>query len=30
MISDGDSHFIDKTFRKYLSKLGVDHRIATP
>jgi hypothetical protein len=30
VISDGGSHFIDKTFRKYLSKLGVDHLIATP
>jgi hypothetical protein len=30
MISDGGSHFIDKTFRKCLSELGVDYRIATP
>ena len=30
LISDGGSHFIDKTFRKYLSELGVDHRVATP
>ena len=30
VISDGDSHFIDKTFRKCLSELGVDHRVATP
>jgi hypothetical protein len=30
VISDGGSHFIDKTFRKCLSELGVDHRIATP
>ena len=30
VISDGGSHFNDKTFRKCLSKLGVDHRVATP
>ena len=30
MISDGGSHFIDKTFKKCLSELGVDHRVATP
>ena len=30
MMSDGGSHFIDKTFKKCLSKLGVDHRVATP
>jgi transposase InsO family protein len=30
VISDGGSHFIDRTFRKALSKVGVDHRIATP
>jgi hypothetical protein len=30
VISVGGSHFIDKTFRKCLSELGVDHRIATP
>ena len=24
------SHFIDRTFRKCLSELGVDHRVATP
>jgi hypothetical protein len=29
-ITDGGSHFIDQTFRKALSKVGVDHRIATP
>jgi transposase InsO family protein len=29
-ISDGGSHFIDQTFRKALSEVGVDHRIATP
>jgi hypothetical protein len=26
VISDGGSHFIDRTFRKALSKVGVDHR----
>ena len=30
MISDGGSHFIDRTFRKCLSELGVDHQVATP
>ena len=30
VISDGGSHFIDKTFKKCLSELGVDHRVATP
>jgi transposase InsO family protein len=30
VISDGGSHFIDQTFRKALSKVGVDHRIDTP
>ena len=30
VISDGGSHFIDKTFRMCLSELGVDHRVATP
>ena len=30
VISDGGSHFIDKTFRKCLSELGADHRVATP
>ena len=29
-MSDGDSHFIDKTFKKCLNELGVDHRVATP
>jgi transposase InsO family protein len=29
-MSNGGSHFIDKTFKKCLSELGVDHRIATP
>ena len=30
VISNGGSHFIDKTFRKCLSELRVDHRVATP
>jgi hypothetical protein len=30
VISDGGSHFIDQTFRKALSEVGVDHRIVTP
>ena len=30
VISDGGSHFIDKTIKKCLSELGVDHRVATP
>jgi transposase InsO family protein len=30
VISDGGSHFIDRTFWKALSEVGVDHRIATP
>jgi transposase InsO family protein len=30
VISDGGSHFIDWTFWKALSKVGVDHQIATP
>ena len=30
VISDGGSHFIDKTFNKCLNELGVDHRVATP
>jgi hypothetical protein len=29
-ISDGGSHFIDWTFWKAVTKVGVDHRIATP
>jgi transposase InsO family protein len=29
-ISDGGSHFIDRTFQKALTEVGVDHRIATP
>ena len=30
VISDGGSLFIDKTFKKCLGELGVDHRVATP
>jgi transposase InsO family protein len=30
VISDGGSHFIDRTFLKALKEGGVDHRIATP
>jgi transposase InsO family protein len=30
VICDGGSHFIDQTFRKALTDVGVDHRIATP
>jgi transposase InsO family protein len=30
VISDGVSHFIDQTFWKALSEVGVDHRIVTP
>jgi transposase InsO family protein len=30
VISDAGSHFIDRTFRKVLTEVGVDHRIATP
>jgi hypothetical protein len=30
VICDGGSHFIDRTFRKALTEVGVDHRIATP
>jgi transposase InsO family protein len=30
VISDGGSHFINQTFRKAPSEVGVDHRIATP
>jgi hypothetical protein len=29
-ISDGRSHFIDRTFQKALTEVGVDHRNATP
>jgi hypothetical protein len=30
VISDGGSYFIDRTFRKALSGVGVGHRIVTP
>jgi transposase InsO family protein len=30
VISDGGSHFIDLTFWKALTEVGVDHRIPTP
>ena len=30
VISDGGSHFIDKTFRNFLEELGARHNIATP
>jgi transposase InsO family protein len=30
VVSDGGSHFIDRTFRKALSEVGVDHWIGTP
>jgi transposase InsO family protein len=30
VISDRGSHFIDRTFQKGLTKVGVDHQIATP
>jgi transposase InsO family protein len=30
VISDGGSHFIDRTFQKALLKVGVDHWIETP
>jgi transposase InsO family protein len=30
VISDGGSHFIDRSFQKYLSNLGIRHNITTP
>jgi transposase InsO family protein len=30
VINDGGSHFIDRTLRKALTEVRVDHRIATP
>jgi transposase InsO family protein len=30
VISDGGTHFTDKNFRKYLSKHGIRHNVATP
>jgi hypothetical protein len=29
-VSDGESHFIDRTFWKALTEVGVDHQITTP
>ena len=29
VISDGRSHFIDKTFRAFLRELGAKHNVAT-
>jgi hypothetical protein len=30
VVSDGGSHFIDRTFWKALTEVGVDHQITTP
>jgi transposase InsO family protein len=30
VISDGGSHFIDKSFQQYLSKYEIRHNVATP
>jgi transposase InsO family protein len=30
VINDGGSHFTNRTFRKALKEVGVDHQIATP
>jgi transposase InsO family protein len=30
VISDGGSHFIDKTFKKYLVDFGIHHNMETP
>ena len=30
VISDGGSHFIDKSFKQLLTKFGVKHNVATP
>jgi len=30
VISDGGSHFIDKTFQNFLKEIGAEHNIATP
>jgi hypothetical protein len=30
VISDGGTHFIDRSFRKYLLKHGICHNVATP
>jgi transposase InsO family protein len=29
LISDGGTHFTGKNFKKYLSKLGIEHRVST-
>jgi hypothetical protein len=30
VINDGGTHFIDRSFRKYLPKHGIHHNVATP
>ena len=30
VISDGGTHFMDKSFHKYLSQHGFHHNVATP
>ena len=30
VVSDGGSHFIDKTFKAFLRELGARHNVATP
>jgi transposase InsO family protein len=30
VISDGGSHFIDKSFQQYLAKHGIHHNVGTP
>jgi len=30
VVSDGGSHFIDKSFRQFLTRYGVNHNVATP
>jgi len=30
VISDGDSHFIDRRFREFLTKVGIRHNVGTP
>jgi transposase InsO family protein len=30
VISDGGSHFINKTFQQFLAEYGVKHNVATP
>jgi transposase InsO family protein len=29
LISDGGTHFTEKNFKKFLSKLGIEHRVST-